>query len=93
MPRPPEVLWFDRDDDEPQRTYFGLDIVHEEFVRQRDILPLPFYDFWRDSSRGSALLRDPKTDETLVSLHDWRAFSQLFIETGRHRHIPYLVET
>lgn len=93
MPKPPGVLWFDRDDDEPEQTYFGLDIVREKFVRESNIAKLPFYDFWRDSSRGSAVLHDPRTDETLVYLKDWKAFSQLFIETGRHRHIPYLVKT
>ena len=93
MPKPPEVLWFDRDDDEPDQTYFGLDIVREKLIRERDIATLPFYDFWRDSSRGSAMLHDTQTDETFVYLHDWKAFSQLFIETGRHRHIPQQVET
>ena len=93
MPKSPEVLWFDRDDDEPEKTYFGLDILRGKFVRESDIAKLPFYNFWRDSSRGSTVLHDPRTDETLVYLHDWKAFSQLFIETGRHRHIPYLVET
>lgn len=92
MPRPPEVLWFDRDDDEPEQTYFGLDVVREKLVRESDIARLPFYDFWRDSSRGSAVLRDAKADETFVYLPDWKAFSQLFIKTGRHRHIPYLVK-
>lgn len=93
MPKPPEVLWFDRDDDEPDQTYFGLEIVRETLVRERDIAILPFYDFWRDSSRGSAVLIDTQTDETFVYLHDWKAFSQLFIETGQHRHIPHMVET
>lgn len=93
MPKTPVVLWFDRDNDEPEQTYFGLDIVGEKFVQESDIAKLPFYDFWRDSSRGSAVLHDPQTEETLVYLHDWKAFSQLFIETRRHRHIPYLVET
>jgi hypothetical protein len=39
------------------------------------------------------MLHDTQTDETFVYLHDWKAFSQLFIETGRHRHIPQQVET
>ena len=93
MPKPPEFLWFDRVDDEPVQTYFGLDIVREKFVRESDIAKLPFYAFWRDSSRGSAVLHDSRTKETLVYLHDWKAFSLLFIETGRHRHVPHLVET
>ena len=93
MPRPPEVASFDREDDEPEQTYFGLDILRKKFVRESDIAKLPFYAFWRDSSRGSAVLHDSRTKETLVYLHDWKAFSLLFIETGRHRHVPHLVET
>ena len=92
MPKPPEILWFDRDDNEPEQTYFGLGVKRQKFVLKSDIASLPFYDFWLDSSRGSAALHDKQTDETLVYLHDWKAFSQLFIETGRHRHIPYPVE-
>lgn len=85
MPRPPEVLWFDRDGSEPEHTYFGLEIVREKLVREADIRTLPFFDFWRDSSRGSASLSDPQSGEHLVYRHDWAAFSQLFIRTGRHR--------
>lgn len=85
MPRPPEVLWFDREDDEPEYTYFGLEVMRDKFVRETDIQPLPFYEFWRESSKGSASLTDTKTGEHLIYRHDWAAFSQLFIKTGRHR--------
>ncbi|KIN66143.1 hypothetical protein Z946_622 [Sulfitobacter noctilucicola] len=93
MPQPKQVAWFDRDEGEPERTYFGLEITGDKMVREADIARLPFYDFWRDSSRGSAALVDPKTDTHLVYLHDWEAFAKLLIETGRHRFMPHLVET
>lgn len=85
IPRPPDVLWFDRDDNEPEHTYFGLEIVRDKLVRETDIMTLPFYDFWRNSSRGSASLSDTETGEHFVYRHDWAAFSKLFIQTGRHR--------
>lgn len=67
------------------RTYFGLEIVRDKFVRESDIAVLPFYEFWSESSIGSAFIVDPETKDNLVYLHDWEAFSCLFIQTGRHR--------
>ena len=85
MPDPCKVLWFDRDEDEPERSFFGLEIVRGTLIRESDIATFPFYTFWRDSSKGSTVLADFKTGERFVPLQDWRAFAQLFIETGRHR--------
>lgn len=85
MQEPRQVLWFDRDEDEPERSFFGLEIVRGTLIRESDIATLPFYTFWRDSSKGSTVLADFKTSGHFVPLQDWRAFAQLFIETGRHR--------
>lgn len=89
MAAPPQVLWFDRDDDEPTHTYFGLEVLTNQMVREADIKALPFYAFWYASSIGSAGLADPVTREHFVHLHDWQAFAQLFIRTGRHRFSPH----
>lgn len=70
------------------KTYFGLDVIREKFVRQCDIEALPFADFWRDSAMGSGIIGDPDTGEFLVWLHDWENFCRLFIETGKHRYSP-----
>ena len=93
MSRPPEVPWFERDDDEPEHTYFGLEVIRETLVRESDIAVLPFYNFWNDSSRGSTVVVNSKTDENLVPLSDWRAFSLLFIETGQRRFMLGNVQT
>ena len=55
-------------------------------VPQKEIELLPFYAFWLESARGSTLLIEPETDEKMVYLADWEAFSELFIRTGKHRH-------
>lgn len=65
-------------------TYFGLPIIAGKLVRLSDIEALPFADFWRESAKGSAVLVDAH-GETFVYLHDWQAFAELFIRTGRHR--------
>ena len=72
--------------DQPQDhiTYFGLPISDGRFVRLCDIEALPFAAFWRESARGSAMLVNDSGD-TLVYLHDWVAFAERFIKTGRHR--------
>ena len=65
-------------------TFFGLPVFEGKLIRESDIAKLPFYDFWRESARGST---QPILDcETYVYLHDWEAFCHLFIKTGKHRH-------
>lgn len=70
-----------------EKTYFGLPVVVSDgtqFVRFSDIKALPFFEFWQASARGSTMRIDGP--DTLVFLTDWKLFSQLFIETGRHRY-------
>lgn len=65
-------------------TFFGLPVFDGKLVRETDIAKLPFYEFWRESARGST---QPILDgEVYVYLHDWEAFCRLFINTGKHRH-------
>lgn len=64
-------------------TYFGVPVIKGKFVRESDISKLPFYEFWGDSRIGSSCIRDG--NDTLIYLHDWEAFSLLFIRTGKHR--------
>lgn len=71
-----------------ETTFFGLDIINNGLVREADIALLPIYDFWRESSVGSAMIKDQKTGEYFVYLHDWERFAKLFIQTGRHRWMP-----
>ena len=71
-----------------KRTYFGLEIINGNLVRLSDIEALPFVDFWRMSSSGSTMLVDTQTGQTFVYLHDWEAFAELFIRTGKHRFQP-----
>ncbi|MGJ8596785.1 hypothetical protein [Sulfitobacter sp.] len=81
MPRPPEVLWFDREDDEPERTYFGLEIQDNLYVLPSDIERLPFYAFWcayAASKRASPAL----TTAALIHLEDWSTFAKGFITSG-----------
>lgn len=52
-----------------------------------DIERLPLYGFWEQSMMGSGCPIDPDTEEMLAWLHDWEAFCQMFIETGRHRYM------
>ena len=70
---------------EDMKTYFGLTVIREKFVRQADIEALPFAEFWRESAVGSGTMVDHATGETLIYIHDWERFSRLFIETGKHR--------
>lgn len=69
-----------------EKTFFGLAVVTVDgakFVRVDDIKALPFFDFWSASSAGSTMRQ--AGGQKLVFLHDWEAFSQIFIRTGRHR--------
>lgn len=73
----------------PETTYFGLEVVITKagkVVRFSDIERLPFFDFWLDSQKGSAMLMLNDQDRG-VYLHDWIAFSRLFIQTGKHRYL------
>lgn len=65
-------------------TFFGLSVFEGGLVRESDIAELPFYDFWRESARGST--QPIFDDESYVYLHDWEAFCRLFIKTGKHRY-------
>ena len=69
-------------------TFFGLPIIDGRFVKQEDIAQLPFYDFWRESAKGSTAVIHPETQHILIWLHDWEAFCRLFIRTGKHRYQP-----
>lgn len=66
-------------------TYFGLPVVRDRLVPLADICRLPFFDFWQESSTGSAMLLEDDGTQ-YVYLHDWEAFARLFIETGKHRY-------
>ena len=71
------------------KSYFGVSVVkigNMSCVPQKEIELLLFYAFWLESARGSTLLIEPETDEKMVYLADWEAFSELFIRTGKHRH-------
>ena len=70
-------------------TYFGLEIVDGKYVREADIMKLPFGAFWRKSAIGSAGTYNETTGEHFIYLHDWERFSALFIKTGRHRYMPH----
>ena len=63
-----------------------LEVLNDKLVRLSDIEALPFADFWRESSSGSTMLVDSRTGEPFVYLHDWEAFAELFIKTGKHRY-------
>lgn len=92
MPEPPQVLWFDREDDEPKRTFFGVLIANGDMIREADIATLPFYDFWRKGPTGIIRPVDFKTRERFVYLHDWKTFSKIFVATGRHRPVPRTIQ-
>lgn len=67
-----------------ERTFFGLRIIEGRLVAEADIARLPFYEFWRASAAGSAMM--VRDGQTYVPLSDWEAFCRLFIATGRHRY-------
>ncbi|MGJ0341939.1 hypothetical protein NG769_05690 [Aliarcobacter cryaerophilus] len=66
------------------KTYFGLEIYQDNLIKEKDIKELPFYEFWKDSIKGST---QPVIEgEIYVYLYDFESFSKLFIEeTGSHR--------
>jgi hypothetical protein len=80
--------WGACDETDSDETYFGLQVSSKQMVREIDIATLPFFGFWRDSSIGSTGLINPKTNEHFIHLQDWKAFSEMFIKTGRHRYMP-----
>lgn len=71
------------------KTYFGLRVYEPEgigkSVRLKDIERLPFFEFWRESDRGSTHAIDESSREEMVYLHDWERFSIEFIYHGVHR--------
>lgn len=75
----------DQTDPYQLKTYFGLQVVRDRFVRLDDIRTLPFFEFWEASSFGSTMLKDPD-GTTLVYLHDWESFARQFFKTGKHRY-------
>jgi hypothetical protein len=68
-------------------TYFGLPVVRDRLVSLDDIRRLPFFSFWEESARGSAMVVG-EDGALFVHLQDWEAFARLFIETGKHRFSP-----
>jgi hypothetical protein len=65
-------------------TYFGLTVYENRAVKESDIKKLPFYEFWKESFRGSTC--QEIDGEIFIYLHDWESFCKLFIETGKHRY-------
>lgn len=65
------------------KTYFGINIFEDDLVKEDDIKKLPFYDFFRESMKGSTYLE--KDGINYIYLKDWENFCKLFIETGKHR--------
>jgi len=61
------------------KTYFGL-TVYKYGVRHRDVVKLPFYDYWSKVSRGST--ETMVDNESYIYLHDWERFCKIFIEHG-----------
>lgn len=67
-----------------KKSYFGIKVYDDLYVKDADIKELPFYDFFNESMVGSAL---PIIDnEIYIYLHDWESFCILFIKTGKHRY-------
>lgn len=77
-------------------VYFGVKPVKYKFtgyegtinfvwvIREIDIEQLPFYDFWKETSRGSTCYPDEQNHgKTLIYLHDWERFCRIFIATGK----------
>jgi len=68
-----------------EKTYFGLSIHlnDERYVLESDIKKLPFYDFWKESVRGTTcVILD---EDSGIFLHDWENFCRLFIETSIYK--------
>ena len=68
-----------------EKTYFGLNVYGDEnyYILHSDIKQLPFFSFWKESTRGKTyLILD---EDSGIYLHDWEHFCKLFIETGKHR--------
>ena len=65
------------------KTYFGISIFEDDLVKENDIKKLSFYDFFRESMKGSTYLEIDGIN--YIYLKDWENFCNLFIETGKHR--------
>lgn len=81
MPRTPYAHWCGREEDEPDRTYFGLEVQNHQFVSKVDIAGLPFGAFWQEHCRTLQVLSAAK-EPHLVHREDWSIFAKRFIETG-----------
>ena len=66
-----------------QKAYFGLQIYQDNYVLESDIKKLPFYDFWKESAKGSTYLA--LEDDNGIYLSDWISFCKLFIHNGTNR--------
>ena len=62
------------------KTFFGLE-VYAYGVKRDDIEKLPFYDFWKDSTRN--ITYATIGDNKYVYLEDWEQFCRVFILTGK----------
>jgi len=70
-------------------TFFGLKVYtidNQDYIREEDIKKLPFYEFWKESAKGSTYIIDEKLGN-LIFLYDWESFSKEFIKTGKHRYM------
>lgn len=87
-----------QNDECEQFAYFGIKPVRYKstgfdgsvnyywLVREVDLEPLPFYEFWKENARGSTCFADEQNPgKSLIYLDDWESFCKLFIETGKHR--------
>ena len=79
-----EVVYDRKKDKKMQnKIYFGINIFENNLVKEDDIKKLPFYDFFRESMKGSTYLEIDGIN--YIYLKDWENFCNLFIETGKHR--------
>ena len=68
-------------------TYFGVPVYPfggTECVLREDLKKLPFFEFWEASALGSTYMQK-EDGQAAIYLHDFEAFSRLFIKTGKHR--------
>lgn len=66
-------------------TFFGLRVYDHYYVKESEIMSLPFYEFWLASAECGGMYW--KDETRVVELILWEAFSEYFIKTGKHRYI------